>query len=420
MTNPDADVLDPAEADAFRRKCRAFLDEHAGGIVVDGPDPRSSKALAQSKAFQQKLADAGLAGITYPAEYGGQGLTKAHDRIWREEYAKAPDMTGQLTISHGMCLPMLAEYGTHEQKEQFLADNIAARTVWCLMFSEPGAGSDVASLQTRAVLDGEEWIINGQKVWTTLAHECDYGILIARTNPDAPKHKGISMFIVDMRDPAVEIRPINQIDGGIHFNEIFFTDLRIPAAWQVGELNEGWRLATAMLMYERVAISTGSSAGIKTPNYKWWGDEARRRGRTDDPVVRQFLTRLYCEEAAKSLVALRTRAEMKAGKTPGPGGSLGKLHGARVMQLIRSMALEMLGPDTVAWDDSGIDTEGTHFSTEGGKWAKAAIGSFSANIAGGTDEIQRNIIGDRVLGLPREPSVDKDLPFRDLRVGTQG
>jgi alkylation response protein AidB-like acyl-CoA dehydrogenase len=418
----DSETLDASETDAFRAKCRAFLDEHATGIVIDGPDPRSEQAVAQARAFQNKVAEAGLAGITLPKEYGGQGLTKAHERIWREEYARYPDMTGELTISHGMCLPMLAEYGTDEQKQAFLAKNISAEHLWCQMFSEPSAGSDVASLQTRAVLDGEEWTINGQKVWTTLAHQCDYGILIARTDPEQPKHRGISMFIVDMKAPGVEIRPINQIDGGIHFNEIFFTDLRIPASWRVGDLNDGWRLATAMLMYERVAIGTGSTSGIKTPNYRWWGDEAKRRGRTDDPVIRQYLMRIYSEEATKSLVAMRTRAEMKAGKTPGPGGSLGKLHGAKIMTLLRDMAMEMIGPDTIAWDDTGADTAGpteaTRFSTPGSKWAKAAIGSFAANIAGGSDEIQKNIIGDRVLGLPREPSVDKDVPFRELRTSS--
>ena len=206
----------------FRTACRTFLDEHAVGISLSEPDPRSHATIARSKAFQGKLAEAGLAGLTYQKDFGGAGLTKAHETIWREEYSKYPDMTAQLTISHGMCLPMLSEYGTDDQKETYLADNIAARTVWCQMFSEPGAGSDVASLQTRADLDGDEWIINGQKVWTTLAHVCDFGIVIARTNPEVPKHAGISMFIVDMHDPAIEIRPIHQIDGGMHFNEVFF------------------------------------------------------------------------------------------------------------------------------------------------------------------------------------------------------
>jgi len=403
-------VLDAAEAEAFRARCRAFLDEHATGYTIDGPDPRSEKELAINKVFQQAAAAAGLAGITYPAEYGGAGLTKAHERIWREEYGKYPDMTTQLTISHGMCLPMLAEYGTHEQKAAFLADNIAARTLWCQMFSEPGAGSDVASLQTRAVLDGDEWIINGQKVWTTLAHLCDYGIVIARTDPEQVKHRGISMFILDMKAPGVEIRAINQIDGGRHFNEIFFTDVRIPKSWQIGPLNEGWRLATAMLMYERVAIGTGSKSGISTPTYKYLAREATQRGKSADPLVRQGLMQLYSEETTRSLVAMRTRDELKAGKTPGPGGSLGKLHAGRIARMSRSLVLEITGPEGIAWTADSEDTD---------KHAKSVLRSFSANIAGGTDEIQKNIIGDRVLGLPRDISVDVQVPFKDLKVGTQ-
>jgi len=402
--------LDPAEAEAFRARCRAFLDEHATGYTIDGPDPRSEKELAINKVFQQAAAAAGLAGITYPAEYGGAGLTKAHERIWREEYGKYPDMTTQLTISHGMCLPMLAEYGTHEQKAAFLGDNIAARTLWCQMFSEPGAGSDVASLQTRAVLDGDEWIINGQKVWTTLAHLCDYGIVIARTDPEQVKHRGISMFILDMKAPGVEIRAINQIDGGRHFNEIFFTDVRIPNSWQIGPLNEGWRLATAMLMYERVAIGTGSKSGISTPTYKYLAKEATQRGKNTDPLVRQGLVQLYSEETTRSLVAMRTRDELKAGKTPGPGGSLGKLHAGRIARMSRSLVLEITGPEGIAWMPDSEDTD---------KHAKSVLRSFSANIAGGTDEIQKNIIGDRVLGLPRDISVDVQVPFKDLKVGTQ-
>ncbi|RMH67577.1 MAG: acyl-CoA dehydrogenase, partial [Actinomyces sp.] len=180
-------TLSPAEAEAFRARCRAFLDEHATGIHLGGdPDPRGEKRLRAAQAFQKKLADAGLAGLIYPVEYGGAGLTKAHERIWREEYARYPNMTNELTISHGMCLPMLNEYGTHEQKLAYMPRNISGEDVWCQMFSEPGAGSDVASLQTRAELDGDEWVINGQKVWTTLAHLCAYGIIIARTDPDVP------------------------------------------------------------------------------------------------------------------------------------------------------------------------------------------------------------------------------------------
>ena len=402
-------ALTSEEATAFRAKCRAFLEANATGIKVVGPDPRSDQSLAGSKVFQSKLAAAGLAGLTYPKEFGGAGLTKEHDKIYREEYGNFPDMTGQLTISHGMCLPMLAEYGTTEQKAQFLPTLISAEHLWCQMFSEPGAGSDVASLQTKAVRDGDEWIINGQKVWTTLAHQCDYGILIARTDPEQPKHRGISMFIVDMKAPGVEIRPIVQIDGGRHFNEIFFTDLRIPANWQIGDLNDGWRLATAMLMYERVAIGTGSTSGISHPNSDRLIDEAKRRGIISDPVLRDDLMKIYSEETAKSLVSLRTRAELKAGKTPGPGGSLGKLHGAKISRMVRSIATRVAGPVSLAWEgDAPTET-----------WNRMILTSFSSHIAGGTDEIQKNIIGDRVLALPREPSVDKDTAFRELKVGTQ-
>jgi alkylation response protein AidB-like acyl-CoA dehydrogenase len=405
------DELSAEEAEAFRQKCRAFLTEHATGMPAMAlrAEDRGAAMVAASKEFQAKLAEAGLAGLVYPTEYGGAGLTRAHDRIWREEYGKFPDMTSELTISHGMCLPVLNQFGNEEQKRQFMPDNVAAKTVWCQMFSEPNAGSDVASLQTRAELDGDEWIINGQKVWTTLAHLSDYGVLIARTNPDAPKHAGISMFIVDMRDPAVEIRPIHQIDGGKHFNEVFFTDLRIPKDWLLGDLNNGWNQATAMLMFERVAIGTGSSSGVTHPTTDRLIDEAVKRGMSKDPLLRQELMRMYSEETTKSLVAMRTRAELKAGKVPGPGGSLGKLHGAKISKMMRTLSGEIFGSDLIAYD-KGDRGEG---------WGRQVLTSFASHIAGGTDEIQKNIIGDRVLGLPREPMVDKDMPFKDLKVGTQ-
>ena len=404
MSSAVEDTLSPAEAEAFRTQVRDFLSKHAKGIE------RGEGSVGVGRAFQQKLAEAGLAGLTYPKEYGGAGLTKAHERIYREEYGKFPDMTYELVISHGMCLPVLNQFGTEEQKREFMPDNIAARTMWCQMFSEPGAGSDVASLQTKAELDGDEWVLNGQKVWTTLAHVCDYGVIIARTNPDAPKHAGISMFIMDMRAKGVEIRPIHQIDGGRHFNEIFLTDVRIPKSWLLGELNNGWNQATAMLMFERVAIGTGSTSGVTHSLADGLIEVAKKNGKISDPVMRQELMKIYSEETAKSLVAMRTRAEMKAGRVPGPGGSLGKLHGARIAKHSRTVINHLLGAESDAW-------EGT--TSRGEAWARRMLNSFQSSIAGGTDVIQRNIIGDRVLGLPREPMVDKDLPFKDLKVGTQ-
>ena len=396
-----------SELDEFRDRCAAFLAEHAVGMsVTDVEDPRGEQILAEAKVFQAAAADAGFAGIVYPADYGGQGLTPEHERIWREESAKHPVMTASFVISQGMCLPMLDEYGTEALREQYQAKLIRGEEVWCQMFSEPGAGSDVASLQSRAELDGEEWILNGQKVWTTLAHVCDRGIVIARTDPDQPKHRGISMFIVDMRAPGVEIRPIHQIDGGQRFNEVFFTDVRIPADHQIGPLNEGWRLATAMLMHERVAIGSSSIGGMQRPATEQLIAAATANGLTGDRRIRQEIAAMYARETAQSAMALRSKADTEAGKTPGPAGSLGKLMRAEISRTMRELLGRFHGPSTIAGD--GVAGPG-----------KATLGTFASSIAGGTDEIQRNIIGERVLGLPREPSVDKDLPFRDLKVGTQ-
>ena len=403
------DALPPGEDEVFRARCRAFLDEHATGISLGGrSDPRGEFRLRAAQRFQKALADEGLAGLTYPVTYGGAGLTKAHEKAWRETYSAYPNMTYDLLISHGMCLPMMAEYGTHTQKSAYLARNISGEDVWCQMFSEPGAGSDVASLQTRAERDGDEWIINGQKVWTTLAHLCTYGIIIARTDPEVPKHAGISMFIVPMDAEGVEVRPIHQIDGGTHFNEVFFTDVRIGSGSLLGDLNNGWRMATAMLMYERVAIGSGTTGGITTDRTDRLIDEARKRGLTHDPALRQKLMRLRTLETCLSLVAMRTRAELKAGRTPGPGGSIGKLATVEIADLHTEVSMAIAGASGVAWED-----EADAF------WQRQALTSLQAGIAGGTTEIQRNIIGDRVLGLPRDISVDRGVPYKDLAVGTQ-
>ena len=399
--------------DEFRARAAAFLDEHAEPMHYShAEDPRGALVMERTRAFQGALADAGLAGVTYPVEYGGLGLDREYEVVWREEAAKRPVMTAQLAISQGMCLPMLNEYGTDDQRAKYQPGLIRADEVWAQMFSEPGAGSDVASLQMKAVRDGDEWILNGQKVWTTNAHLCDRAIVICRTDPDQPKHRGISMFIVDFNQPGVEIRQINQIDGGSRFNEVFFTDVRVPVDDQLGPLNEGWRLATAMLMYERVAIGTGMAGGIQHTEADRLISVARRRGILGDPNIRQDLMRMYSLETAKSLVAMQTRAAAQAGKTPGPGGSLGKLMGANIAAMKRELAPRIVGPGVMAW---GSDAPGA----KDANWAKESLSTFASGIAGGTNEIQRNIIGERVLGLPREPSVDKDMPFRDLRVGTQ-
>ncbi len=391
----DTAVLTEEDTREFADKCRAFLSEHS----------RSGGSIESAKAFLAAAVEEGIGGMVYSTEYGGAGLTKAHDRIWRAEKANFPYTDGEFIISQGMCLPVLNDFGTEEQKKQFMPKNISGEHMWCQMFSEPNAGSDVASLRTSALLDGDEWIINGQKVWTTLAHKSDYGVLIARTDPAVPKHAGISMFIVDMKAPGVEIRPIHQIDGGKHFNEVFFTDVRIPKDWLVGELNNGWNQATAMLMYERVAIGTAGAGDISTPNYDMLLAQATAAGKVDDPVVRDQLMEIYSMETAKSLVAIRTRAEMKAGKAPGPGGSLGKLSGSIIARRVRQIAQNISGLGSIAWESN---------DEAGGQLNRQVLNSFQNGIAGGTDEIQRNIIGDRVLGLPRDISVDKGVPFNEV------
>ncbi|HUP74285.1 MAG TPA: acyl-CoA dehydrogenase family protein [Acidimicrobiales bacterium] len=278
------------------------------------------------------------------------------------------------------------------------------------MFSEPGAGSDVASLQTRAELDGDEWVINGQKVWTSGAQFCNYGLLLARTNVDVPKHEGISMFIVDMRGAGVDIRPLRQITGDADFNEIFFTDARIPRSWLVGELNRGWNVAVAMLMYERVALGAGGSGPMASRRFDRLVEIARGNSLAHDPTTRQALADFYIRETILRYVGLRIRDALEAGRAPGPEGSIAKLISAQLAVLGANVATRMAGPAAVAWaaDDTGAD-----------QIARGFLGAPAIGIAGGTNEVQRNIIGERVLGLPKEPSADKGVPFKDLVVGTQ-
>lgn len=410
------------DLDEFRQRCVEFLKEHGQGKKITEADPRDEIVVAHHREFLAKMHKAGFTGLQYPVEFGGQGLSQKHERIWREEYGKHSDQTSSYVISQGMCLPIMNQFGTEEQKRTYMPAMISGEDMWCQMFSEPDAGSDVASLQTKAVKDGDQWIITGQKVWTTLAHQSRYGILIARTDPTVVKHAGISMFMVDMSDPAIEIRAIHQIDGGQHFNEVFFNELAIPASWLIGTLNNGWNQATAMLMYERVAIGTGGSGGVSHPYASGLIKYAQKTGRIENVELRQQLMKIYSEEVAKSLVAMRTRAELKAGKEPGPGGSLGKLHSAVIVKQIRSMLNLVTGSELMAWpqDASGSSELIAEYGKDDSRhWTKFLSSSFIMNIAGGTDEIQKNIIGDRVLGLPRDISVDRGVPFNELKLGTQ-
>jgi alkylation response protein AidB-like acyl-CoA dehydrogenase len=395
-------VLDPMEEASFRERCRAFLRTYPFDPSIDQDAP---EALDACRAYQAALFAAGLAGLTYPREWGGQGLTSRHEQMWREEAAGYPLPTRPIAISHGMCLPVLNQFGTDEQKRTHLERMIRGDDIFCQLFSEPNAGSDVASLQTRAARDGDEWVLTGQKVWTTRAHLADHGLIIVRTDASVPKHQGLSMFILDMRAPGVEVRPLRQLTGRSRFSEVFLTGVRVPAGALVGELNDGWRVTTAMLMYERVSVQQGASSEGRHGRADALIAAARVIGRSGDPVVRQRLADLYIRETLLSLGAERARAQVKAGREPGPSGSIGKLASALIAARYRDLLLDLHGAESVAWLDGG-----------GAERAERALDTLMSSIAGGTNEIQRNIVGDRVLGLPREPSVDRDVPFRELLV----
>jgi alkylation response protein AidB-like acyl-CoA dehydrogenase len=404
----------------FREKARAWLEENVprrGASRTGDDDVRDvveagRDLVAESKEFQARLFDGGFAGITWPAEYGGQGLTNEHQRAFNEEAADFELLTGTFTIGLGMCGPTILAHGAEHLKQRYIKPMLRADEVWCQLFSEPGAGSDVASLQSRAVQDGDEYILNGQKVWTTGAHYCDYGIVIARTDPDQPKHRGISMFIVDMKSPGVTVNPQRQITGGSSFNEVFFDDVRIPVDHMVGDKNEGWRCSITMLMNERVAIGGGTAGGggRAQTGFDNFVKAARQRGLDKDRVIRDRLADLYIKRTVLGYIGMQIREAFKAGRDPGPVGSIAKLYGAKLARESSDLGAELAGPAGMAWDRA---------DRKGDRWSMAVLQAPSSAIAGGTNEIQRNIIGERVLGLPKEPQVDRDQPFKELKVGTQ-
>ena len=384
----------------FRDAVRSWLADNVPG----------DEELETAKRFQAALCDAGLAGLTWPEEYGGRGLSADEQQIFDQEAARYDLPTSVFRIGMGMCGPTILDLGTHEQKSRHIPPLLRGEEIWCQLFSEPGAGSDVASLQTRAVRDGDEWVINGQKVWTTVAHLADFGALLARTDPDVPKHQGLTMFLIDMHDPAVTVRPLKDMTGRAPFNEVYFENLRLPADAVLGQVGQGWLAAVTMLGHERVSIGGFVRKRRDPLAHANLAETARRYGRDRDPVVRAELAKLYAAERALALFNTRLRQEAEAGSPPGARGSVAKLAGALLGQQAVGVASTIGGPRVAAWDPD---------DPAGAELALAINQIPSSSIAGGTDQIQRNIIGDRILGLPREPVVDRDVPFRDLRVGTQ-
>ena len=394
--------MSDTEAD-LRAHVRAFCTDH---------DP----AATARAAFLSARFDAGLAAVHYPVGHGGLGLGRSLQRAAEEEFARAgaplPDERRNV-IGLGMALPTIIAFGTEEQKSRWLKPLWLGDEVWCQLFSEPGAGSDLAGLATRAVRDGDgdDWIVNGQKVWTSLAHHARWGLLLARTDPDVPKHAGLSYFVLDMQAPGVEVRPLRQLTGEAEFNEVFFTDVRVPDANRLGEIGEGWRVANATLMNERVSIGNSRAVpreeGVIGAVANTWREHPERRTQE----LHQRLLRLWAQAEVARLSGERLRQQLTAG-APGPEGSAGKLTFARLNQEISGFEIELLGTAGLTYDDWSMRREGSSDYARGAGYRY--LRSKGNSIEGGTSEIMRNIIAERVLRLPQEPRTDTSVPWKDL------
>jgi alkylation response protein AidB-like acyl-CoA dehydrogenase len=392
-------VLTPEE---LREQVRAFLAEH---------DPREMP----KQDFLNARFDAGLAWVHYPEGLGGLGLSRSLQQIVDAEFAAvgSPGHDAERNaIGLGMAAPTILAYGTDEQQKRWLRELWTGREIWCQLFSEPGAGSDLAALATRAVRDGDHWVATGQKVWTSLAQVARRGLLLARSDPDVPKHQGLTYFSVDMTDPGVEVRPLRQITGEAEFNEVFLTEVRIPDADRIGPVGEGWKVANATLMSERVNIGASQAApresGAIGPVAATW----RNRPELRTPGLHDRLLKLWTDAEVARLAAERMRQQLAAGK-PGPEGSAAKLVFARLNQEISGFDVELNAGDGLRYDEWTMrrPEHSTFFGRGPGYRYLRARGN---SIEGGTSEILRNIIAERVLGLPPEPRVDKDIPWKDL------
>jgi alkylation response protein AidB-like acyl-CoA dehydrogenase len=369
--------------------------------------PRSTDA----RTFLGAQFDAGLAWVHFPDGHGGLGASPKLQKAVNERLlaAGAPSPYPRNPIGHGMGAPTVVTHGSDEQRDRYLRPLFTGEEIWCQMFSEPGAGSDVASLATTAVRDGDEWVVEGQKVWTTLAHLARWGMLLARTDPDAPKHKGMTYFVVDMHAPGVEVRPLRQMTGDAEFNEVFFDDVRIPDAERLGEVGEGWRVALTTLMNERVAIGGAIPArgsGLIREALKAWDDTTSR-----DAARRDVLAKLWIEAEVLRLTNIRA-AQMRSVGTPGPEGSVGKILMAEHNKRVMDFALDLMGATGMLYSSYEMHRpEGALY------WdcpQKAFLRMRANSIEGGTTEVMKNILGERVLGLPGDVRVDKDLPWREV------
>ncbi len=375
------DLTPTPQEQAFRDELRAWIEANH-----PGPEPEGDVAGFEfRRAWQRRLHEDDWAGVSWPKEYGGRGATLVEQAIYNEELgrAQAPSTANVLGLAMGG--PTVIAHGTEEQKRRYLEPILSADEIWCQGFSEPEAGSDLASLKTRAVRDGSEWVVTGQKVWTTLAHHAKWCMLVARTDADAPRHKGLTYFLMDMEQDAVQVRPLRQITGEAEFNELFIEEARIPDENIVGGEGNGWAVAITTLMHERATLAFGLQIQVKITLGELLAD-ARDSGAAEDPVIRDRLAQIYIESEVLRLTALRGLSAIMRTGVPGPEGSLGKWQWAEVNQALTELALELRGGRAVLNDD---------------RWTYRFLRARANSIEGGTTEILKNIVAERVLGLPR-------------------
>lgn len=406
---------DTPEEAAFRAEARAWLEANAKrksgqGDWSGGPSTHTVEAedayWANMKAWQRRKFDGGWAAITWPREFGGRGGSPIQAIIFGEELAAFDATSGFIDAAVGLIGPALIKYGTAAQRERFLKPMLRADEIWCQLFSEPEAGSDLAAVRTRAVVDGDDLVLNGQKVWTTSAQYADWGFIVCRTNPDVPKHDGISFAMVDMRQPGVEVRPLVTMKGDRHFNEVFFKDVRTPLSNVVNGLNRGWPVTTFVLMNEGASIGTTSHGRYRVADLV---AEAAASGRLEDAVVREKLGHGYVEERVLALLQERLKAAILDGRRPDVDGSVLKVFTAESGHRKAELAAWLQGAEALL---------AGHDAPAGGKWQDSLLGRGATTVGGGTVEVHRNGLGERALGLPKEPRFDRDRAFKDLRVSS--
>jgi alkylation response protein AidB-like acyl-CoA dehydrogenase len=403
----------PQEA-VFRTEAKAWIDAHAprefeaelskaslGRIKLQKHD-----IVEVAKAWQKKKSEAGYVCLHWPKEYGGRGATAVERVIWQQEEGVYFKLTSPFQIGEGMCGPTLMAYGSEADKRRYLPKIASGEEIWCQLFSEPAGGSDVAGLRTRAERDGDHWIINGQKIWTSGAHYADYGILITRTDPTVPKHKGLTMFYIDMKSPGVEVRPIKQANGMQEFNEVFFTDLRIADSQRLGAVGDGWNVSLTTLMNERMTIGARLATGF-SELFDFCCNLMTEDGLAiDDRATRSKLANWAVKNSGLKYTSYRAISALSKGERPGPENSIGKLVAGSMLQDIAMYAMDLQGASGTLTDPEATEAAG--------QFQAMLMSSPSVRIAGGTDEILRNIIAERVLGLPGDIRVDKDVPFNKI------